>query len=119
MQADTQRRAKADAERRAAERSASGGDFRDAVVDVVMGFGGLMVPGYFILQAAFLFRWKDGWRKAAAAPLFPMGLIVVYVFYASVIHGSNIAPIVFVFAAPVAFLYLAVLGFWRRSAQRS
>jgi hypothetical protein len=75
-----------------------------------------MVPGYFVLQAVFLFRWKGGWRKAALIPLVPMSLVLGFVFYATVVRGSNIAPVIIVFTAPVGLVFLAVLWLLRRSA---
>ena len=113
LEADTQRRAKEDSARRDAKRRASGGGFLDTVGDLALVAAGWMVPGYFILQAVFPFRWKGGWRKAALVPLAPMGLLLAYVFYATVIRDSNIAPVVIFFAAPVGFIYLAVLWLLR------
>lgn len=44
----------------------------DAVVIAMMS----AVPGYFVLQAWLLWRLQGGWRKAAAAPLWPMALVL-------------------------------------------
>jgi hypothetical protein len=73
----------------------------------------LAVPGYILLQIVLLWRLSGRWRKAAAAPLLPMGAIVVYTIYA-VVDGSNIAPIVLAFTAPLAFIYLAIIAWLSR-----
>ena len=119
LEEDVQRRAKEDSVRRDAKRRASGGAFFDAVGDLAVVAAEWMVPGYFILQAVALFRWKGGWRLAALLPLLPMALLLAYVYYATVIRDSNIAPVVIFFAAPVGFIYLALLWLLRRSTLRS
>ena len=68
----------------------------------------MAVPLYFVLQAWLLWRLHGGWRKAAAAPLWPMGLVLAYTVCAF-LDGSNIFPLVLIFTAPLAFLYLLAL----------
>jgi hypothetical protein len=67
------------------------------------------VPGYFVLQGWLLWRLGGGWRKAAAAALLPMGAVLVYTVYAF-LDGSNIFPMVLIFTAPMAFLYLVIIA---------
>jgi hypothetical protein len=67
------------------------------------------VPGYFILQGWLLWSLGGGWRTAAAAPLLPMGAVLVYTVYAF-LDGSNIFPLVLIFTAPMAFLYLVIVA---------
>jgi hypothetical protein len=77
----------------------------DLVAEAMM----LAVPGYFLLQIVLLWRLRGSWRKAAAAPLLPMGVVIAYVVYA-VLDGSNIAPVVLVLTAPPALIYLAIIA---------
>jgi len=79
------------------------------IMDLVAEAMMLAVPGYFLLQIVLLWRLSGGWRKAAAAPLLPMGAVVVYTVYA-LADGSNIAPIVLAFTAPLSFIYLAIIA---------
>ena len=81
----------------------------DAVAKAII----LLVPGYFLLQIVLLWRLRGSWRKAAAAPLLPMGAILAYTIYA-VMDGSNIAPVVLVPTAPLAFVYLAIIAWLTR-----
>lgn len=94
---------------RDARRKASGGSLSEALSDLAMTAAGLSVPGYFLLQALFLFRWHGGWRKAALIPLAPMAVVVVYVLFATLVGGSNIAPVAIFLLAPFGFLYLAAV----------
>ena len=73
----------------------------------------LAVPGYIVLQFVLLWRHSGSWRKAAAAPMLPMGAVLIYTVYA-VMDGSNIAPVVLVFTAPLAFVYLAIIAWLTR-----
>jgi hypothetical protein len=67
------------------------------------------VPGYFIAQGWLLWSLSGGWRTAAAAPLLPMGAVLVYTVYAF-LDGSNIFPLVLIFTAPMAFIYLTIIA---------
>ena len=69
----------------------------------------LAVPGYFLLQMVLLWRLRGSWRKAAAAPLLPMGVVIAYVVYA-LLDGSNIVPVALVLTAPFALIYLAIVA---------
>jgi len=71
------------------------------------------VPLYFIVQGVVLWRWRGGWRIAAAVPAVPMLLVLlhaIYAFYA----GSNIFPIFLIFFCLPALLYLALLAVLHR-----
>jgi len=71
------------------------------------------VPGYFVLQAVALRRWRGGWWTAAAIPLLPMGAVLVYTAVAF-LKGSNLFPLVLIFASPPALVYLVILLILRR-----
>lgn len=75
------------------------------------------VPGYFVLQGWLMWRLRGGWRQAAAAPLWPMGAVLAYTAYAF-LDGSNIFPLVLIFTAPMAFLYLTIIAGLRWLSRR-
>jgi hypothetical protein len=76
------------------------------------------VPGYFLPQIVLVWRRRGSWRKAAAAPLLPMGAILAYTIYA-VMDGSNIAPVILILTAPLAFIYLAIIAWLKWLGTRS
>jgi hypothetical protein len=67
------------------------------------------VPGYFVLQPLFAWRFAGGWRIAALAPLAVMAPAFAHAAYA-LAAGSNLWPIVVVLSAPFLFLYLCGLA---------
>jgi hypothetical protein len=69
----------------------------------------MMVPGYFVLQAKMLARYRGRWRLAAALPLGLM-LPALAVSLASLAAGSNLWPLAAIFAAPVCCLALLIVG---------
>lgn len=69
----------------------------------------MMVPGYFVLQATMLARYRGGWRLAASLPLVLM-LPAVAVSLAGLSAGSNLWPLFAILAAPVCCLILFVVG---------
>jgi hypothetical protein len=69
----------------------------------------LCVPGYLLLQAGLAFWTSGGWRKATLAPAVIMVPILAYTVLA-LAGGSNLWPLLMLFTAPLAFLYLVVLG---------
>lgn len=79
------------------------------VWDLLILLMGWSVPGYFILQVYMGRCYRGGWRKAALAPLLGMVPLLAYTLIALVM-GSNLWPLMLLFLAPVAFLYLAALG---------
>jgi hypothetical protein len=79
-----------------------------AAADTVAVAMMIAVPGYFLLQCLVLWLWGGGWRKAAMAPLWPMGAVLAYTVY-TFFDGSNLFPVVLIFTAPLAFLYLLLL----------
>jgi hypothetical protein len=86
--------------------------------DALVAFMFLAVPGYFVLQAAALFMLRGRWRWAALAPLLVTAPAALHATLA-LSAGSNLWPIVFIFTAPLGFLYLALLfglRWMRRSA---
>ena len=80
----------------------------DLVGDVVGPVIMVGVPGYFVLQGWLLYALHGGWLYAAALPLVPMVAIVVYTVHAFN-KGSNLFPIILIFTAPLAFIYLSVI----------
>jgi uncharacterized membrane protein len=68
-----------------------------------------MVPGYFVLQAIMLTRYRGGWRKAAALPLLLM--MPAFLFSLVAYHQqSNLWPMTMILAAPACCLVLLVVG---------
>ncbi len=80
--------------------------------DAMIAFMFLAVPGYFVLQAAAVFTQRGRWRWAALAPLLITAPAALHAMLA-LSAGSNLWPIVFIFAAPLGFLYLALLFAFR------
>lgn len=87
----------------------------DTLVVMLMGWS---VPGYFILQAHTAARYRRRWRRAALLPLLIMLPVVVYTLFA-LVAGSNLWPLVLLFVAPVAFLYLAAVALRHRAWTRT
>jgi hypothetical protein len=79
---------------------------------------GWSIPGYFILQVALYYRWRDGWRKAALLPLLATVPITAYTLFAFA-KGSNLWPLVMLFTVPFAFIYLVALMLARRLSRRA
>ena len=69
----------------------------------------LAVPGYFVLQATLTSRTSGGWRKASLVPLVLMVPIMAYTLFALAAQ-SNLWPLLLIFTAPLAFLYLVCLS---------
>jgi hypothetical protein len=69
----------------------------------------LAVPGYFVLQAVLTLGTSGGWRKATLAPAVIMVPVVAYTVLAFAAQ-SNLWPLLLLFSAPLACLYLVVLG---------
>ena len=80
----------------------------DPLGEAILSFMLLAVPGYFILQAIALVTQRGRWRWAASAPLLVMAPAVLHAVFA-LSAGSNLWPLVFIFTAPLGFLYLALL----------
>ncbi|HEY6444658.1 MAG TPA: hypothetical protein VIY66_15080 [Candidatus Acidoferrales bacterium] len=66
------------------------------------------IPAYFLLQIVLLWRLRGGWRKAVAVPVLPMLALLAYAVFAY-LKGSNLFPLVLIFTAPLAFVYLLVI----------
>jgi hypothetical protein len=73
------------------------------------------VPGYLLLQVLTLWRWRGGWRRAAAVPLLLMIPVMLFCLYA-LAKGSNLWPLSMIFLSPVGFLYLGILWLLRRKS---
>jgi hypothetical protein len=74
------------------------------------------VPGYFVLQVWLLYCLRGGWLYAAAFPLIPMAAVVAYTVHAFN-KGSNLFPLVLIFTAPLAFIYLLIVFVLSRLSQ--
>jgi hypothetical protein len=83
-----------------AEMNASGALFFDLLF--------LSLPGYLVLQAAALLTFQGRWRKASMAALLVMVPAAAHAVLA-LAAGSNLWPLVLLFAAPFAFVYLVLL----------
>jgi hypothetical protein len=71
------------------------------------------VPLYFIVQAVVLWRWRGGWRIAAAIPAVPMLAVLLHAIFAF-FAGSNIFPLFLIFFCLPALIYLLILVMLRR-----
>ena len=69
----------------------------------------LCVPGYLLLQASLTFWTSGGWRKASLVPAVIMGPVLAYTVLAAAAQ-SNLWPLLMLFTAPLAFLYLLALS---------
>jgi hypothetical protein len=81
----------------------------DALVTILIPVG--ILGGLFVyppLQNFAAFRLKSFWRFFALIPLLAMGYVLTVTILAF-LHESNVWPILLIFAAPVALLYLIVL----------
>ena len=63
---------------------------------------------YLVAQVMALRRLQGGWWVAALMPLVPMVIVVLYTVSAY-LAGSNLFPLILIFASPFAFLYLVAL----------
>ena len=88
----------------------------DMIAAAVTFFVFFAVPGYFVLQVAALVKLDGRWRLAALAPLLVMVPAAIHATLA-LSAGSNLWPIVFIFASPLGFLYLIGLFGTRRFAR--
>jgi hypothetical protein len=69
----------------------------------------LCVPGYFLLQAVLTLCTSGGWRKATLVPAVIMVPVLAYTVLAFAAQ-SNLWPLLLLLSAPLACLYLVVLG---------
>lgn len=76
------------------------------------------VPAYFVLQVVTLWRLRGRWQRAAALPLVPMAAVLCYTVIAFN-AGSNLFPLVLIFASIPGSLYLFVLLFLSSRAATS
>jgi len=85
------------------------------VTDHLFGGGGifLLFVTYVVLQLRGLRQWRGLWRKLALVPVVSYVVAFVYVLYACIIGGSNIAPVILFLMMPVAAVYLGALGLAR------
>jgi hypothetical protein len=100
-------------------------EYRDSMngpiawLEGAVGLGVMMfVPAYFVLQVAALWRLRGGFQKAAAIPLVPMGAVLAYTVLA-LRDGSNLFPLVLIFASPLTSLYLAGVLLAERASRKT
>lgn len=74
----------------------------------------LCVPAYAVMQVLALIRWRGRWLWLALVPLVVM-LVAVGTMVQGLRAGSNLAPILVVFAAPPCVVWLWVAGRLRRA----
>lgn len=93
----------------AAQRTAAhGGSALDAIASALTLFAFAALPLYLVLQPLAFSRLAGNWRRAALAPLLLTGPAAAYAAFAYA-AGSNLWPLVAVFVAPFAVVYLAGL----------
>lgn len=68
----------------------------------------LSIPGYLVLQVLALRTQRGGWLLAAMAPALLLVPAAIHALWAQS-QGSNLWPLMFLFAAQIGFLYLAAL----------
>lgn len=73
----------------------------------------LCLVGYPLAQYGAIRHASGGWRMAFALPAVPMALVVAYTALAFS-QGANLWPILLIFTAPLAILYLLLLAIARR-----
>jgi 4-amino-4-deoxy-L-arabinose transferase-like glycosyltransferase len=71
------------------------------------------VPVYLVLQGILLWRWQGRWRLLAGMAAIPMALALAHAIFAF-FAGSNIFPVILIFTAPIALIYLVVLMIIKR-----
>ena len=69
----------------------------------------LAIPGYFLLQATLTLGTSGRWRKATLVPAAIMVPVLAYTVLAFAAQ-SNLWPLLLLLSAPLACLYLVVLG---------
>jgi hypothetical protein len=83
-------------------------DEPDWLFDFLMALAVASIPGYVCLQIFMLLRYSGGWRVAAGFPLIGTIPLAIYTL-AALAMGSNLWPLMMLFLAPPAFLYLVGL----------
>ena len=71
----------------------------------------------FLTCSFMVYRWRGGWRIAAAVPLVVM-IPVLVTEINSGLHGGNLTGILTIFTAPPVLLYLLVLAIINSASQR-
>jgi hypothetical protein len=71
-------------------------------------YGGIFA--YPVLQTVAVWRMHGRWRVLAIIPMAPMAIVLVLTV-GGFFQGSSLWPILLVFTAPVALLYLCVVWF--------
>jgi hypothetical protein len=69
-------------------------------------YGGLL--GYPLLQFWAIARMRGTWRVLSALPVFVM-IPVLFATLSALYQGSNLWPILLIFIAPFALVYLSIL----------
>jgi hypothetical protein len=74
------------------------------------------VPAYLALQFWLAYAWAGRWRMAALVPLIFVLPALAFSLYATV-RGSNLAPLPFILASPLALLYLLTAWVVRKATR--
>lgn len=80
----------------------------DGLASLLMALAAASIPGYVCLQLFMVFRCSGGWRIAAGLPLLGMIPLALYTL-AGLLMGATLWPLMLLFLAPPAFLYLVGL----------
>lgn len=75
------------------------------------------IPGYIALQIYMLVKYRGRWRKLALLPLWGTVPLFAYTLFA-LAAGSNLWPLLLLFLAPFAFIYLLIIGWVKRKSNQ-
>jgi hypothetical protein len=77
----------------------------DPIGDLMTLLVFVSVPGYFLLQGVSMFTQRGHWLWASLVPLIVMVPAAGHAAWA-LSAGSNLWPLIFIFASPIGFVYL-------------
>jgi hypothetical protein len=83
--------------------------FYQALGILLLALGLVSIVGYVVLQPLLPLRLSGGWRIAALLPLAVMVPLAIHAIVL-VMAGSNLWPLGLISFAPLAFLYLLIVG---------
>jgi hypothetical protein len=84
--------------------------------NLIVDLFNIALLAYVIMQIYALVKMRGRYRKLAMIPLLMFALVIAYIIGA-VYLGSNIAPVIVIFVAPIAFMYMLILMImWRKAS---
>jgi hypothetical protein len=83
-----------------------------ALWSLLMMLMALSIPAYLVLQFYTLRTYEGRWRKLALLPLWGTVPLLIYTLLA-LIAGSNLWPLMLMFLAPAAFIYLLIIAWMK------